>query len=73
MNGGTCQAASLINGQWRLCGAPAVASHRYACVHEHVRDRQSCALHAPVPGAVGCRACADLGHDCEMAYQPVPA
>jgi len=71
-----CEAGNLIGGTWRECGAPAVALHRYACVHEHVRDRWTCALHEPVPGTVGCRACRDAGHDCPMTWErisPEPA
>ena len=43
---------------WVLfCDQPATAVHRYACVHEHVRERATCDEHAPEPGKVGCRTC----------------
>ena len=54
---------------WTTCGMPAIAIHVYACIHEHVVRKATCAKHAPEPGAVGCRQCFDLGHECELRYQ----
>ena len=57
-------------GLGRECGAPAVSIHAYACVHEHIRIKASCAEHQPEPGAVGCRSCFEAGHECEMTAGP---
>lgn len=52
---------------WQLCGAPAIAEHRYRCEHGHERTGATCAEHQPVSGDVGCSQCVDqLGHDCPM-------
>ena len=48
---------------------PATAVYVYACIHEHVVRKPTCAAHAPEPGVVGCRQCFDLGHECGMEYQ----
>lgn len=71
---GKCQAAIPASGHargWDECGAPAVATYSYACVHGHIVTRDTCAEHEPVEGDVGCRQCWDAGHDCPMAFQPV--
>ncbi len=68
MTGETCQAKIPAATGWRECGEPAIARYRYACMHEHVVDRATCARHAPEPGIVGCRSCFDLGHECEMTF-----
>lgn len=63
-----CEAAlPSCDGTWRsICDSPATQVHRYACVHEHVRERATCDEHAPQPHIVGCRACFEAGHGCEM-------
>ena len=66
-----CAAAvpALIAGagfRWLACGEVATAVYRYACVHEHVVERATCPDHKPEPGAVGCRACFNAGHECPM-------
>lgn len=68
-----CQAAvpALLRGHWVECGLPGVSRYRYACVHEHMVERTACAAHKPWPGSTGCRACADLGHDCEMTFEEI--
>lgn len=48
-----------------ICDQSAVAVHRYACVHEHVVERATCADHTP-DNCVGCRRCWELGHECPM-------
>jgi len=66
-----------LAGWIEACTRPATAVHRYACVHEHVRDRPTCDDHAPKPGIVGCRRCLEAGHECLMEAQlvtePAPA
>lgn len=57
--------------RWEQCGQPAAAVHRYACVHEHVVEKVTCAGHAPQPGIVGCRQCFDAGHECELRAELV--
>jgi len=54
---------------WVICRAEVTEVYEYACVHEHVVRKGTCALHRPVPGDVGCRQCADLGHGCPMEYR----
>ena len=71
LTGSPCPAANLIGDEWAECGAPVVAVRDYTCIHEHVRRRGNCLIHEPVPGAVGCRECFDLGHECEMTAGPV--
>lgn len=67
----TCDATIFIGIGWLICGQPPVAVHDYACVHEHVLRRGTCAEHAPVPDAVGCAQCFQLGHDCPVTFQLV--
>ncbi len=69
--GGTVTMRGLLRPAMRRCGAPAVAVHDYGCVHEHVKRRASCVVHAPVPGEVGCWSCLQEGHECEMSWQEV--
>lgn len=70
-----CEAALPVPGlpdSWQqICPNPATRVHRYACAHEHVRVRATCDEHAPQPGVVGCRACWDAGHECEMRAELV--
>ena len=54
------------------CGAPAVRLDRYACIHEHVKDRWTCTIHEPKPGLVGCQDCLQLGHECDLVHLPAP-
>lgn len=71
---GTCQAAvpaSEYHSGWEECGAPAVDTYSYCCVHEHVVTKATCAEHAPAADLVGCRQCWEAGHDCPMAFQAV--
>ena len=71
---GKCRAAIPESGhgnRWTECGAPAVATYSYVCVHEHIVARDTCAEHEPVAGDVGCHQCWDAGHYCPMAFQPV--
>lgn len=57
---------------WDLfCAAPAVAVHQYWCACGHQSQRRTCAAHTPEPGAVGCRACLEAGHDCEASARLV--
>lgn len=54
---------------WSECGKPAVAVHVYRCGCGHEKRRASCTGHAAdveLGGQVGCRACYDAGHECEM-------
>jgi hypothetical protein len=68
---GPCLAAEPDGeGGWFHCGARASAVYVYACVHEHVTRRATCAEHEPVPGEIGCRQCFDLGHDCPVDFWP---
>lgn len=71
-----CEAATpVIQGDvavWLECGEPSTAAFRYACIHEHIRIRATCPAHRPEPGIVGCQACFQLGHDCEMTAVAVP-
>jgi hypothetical protein len=60
-----CEAQDPLLG-FAKCGAPGVAVYDYGCIHEHVKRRLNCALHEPVPGAVGCRDCWEQGHECAM-------
>jgi len=60
-----------VRHEWEECGRPATAVYEYACEHGHVRQRPTCDEHAPEPGAVGCRACWDDGHECPMTYREV--
>lgn len=71
-----CEAAlpahPMSTAAWRvICDQPATAVHRYACEHEHVRERATCDEHAPQPGIVGCRACREAGHECPMVAELV--
>jgi len=70
---GECQIARPgPGGLWlRVCASEATEIWHYACVHEHVRQRGTCAEHRPVSGEVGCRACFDAGHECPMVVQYV--
>lgn len=68
---GTGEAATPAPAGWDKCGAEAVTVHRYACVHEHVRDRATCGRHQPEPGQVGCQACWDAGHGCPMTWERI--
>jgi hypothetical protein len=68
----SCAAAQPLRaGGWAACGQPGTAVWEYACVHEHVRRQPTCDDHAPEPGAVGCKACWDAGHECPMAFRQV--
>lgn len=71
MDGETCAAMNPAAERWEVCGAPAVAIFDYGCEHEHVKRRASCAAHEPAAGAVGCRDCWELGHDCPMLAREV--
>ncbi len=61
----TLSISSNLNAPRVVCGGPAAARMRLACVHEHVRDVWVCDVH--VSWAPMCRPCfgAD-GHLCEM-------
>lgn len=73
VTGETCCAAVPADPGWILCGAPATAVHRYACVHEHIKERATCAEHEPAEGRVGCIQCWKAGHDCPLVFVPVMA
>ncbi len=53
---------------WAECGQPAAAVHLYRCGCGHEKTAATCGEDAPRPGQVGCRACLDQGHDCEMRH-----
>jgi hypothetical protein len=64
-----CEAVRPMAGfglTWIACLKPATERHRYGCVHEHIVERSNCVDHQPEPGAVGCRQCFELGHECEL-------
>jgi hypothetical protein len=49
---------------------------RAGCVHEHVREKRFCARHGqvqPPDGVWLCLPCAELGHDCPLRPEVVPA
>jgi len=55
-----------------ICGEPAIKRYRYSCAHGHVVERDTCALHEPVAGDVGCRLCLLVDrHDCPMTFEPI--
>jgi hypothetical protein len=56
----------IVTPAWVECGQPATETHVYRCEHGHERTGETCPEHAPKPGQVGCRACYDEGHECEM-------
>jgi len=70
---GPCQAKQpmIEPGKWQLCGREAAAKHLYMCVHEHMKEGATCPEHHPLPGAVGCSECWDLGHECPMEAQEI--
>lgn len=49
-----------------FCENPATAAWTAGCVHEHITTKFLCDEHAVVPDAVGCKACFEAGHECEM-------
>lgn len=55
-----------VRWEWPECGKPATAVYRYSCLCGHERQRSTCDEHEPEPGAVGCRACWEAGHECPM-------
>lgn len=57
----------VLGRTWAICYAPPVRADVYRCHHGHERRGVTCAEHAPEPGAVGCAACFDHGHECPMA------
>ena len=74
MNAPCAAALPAPGGNWLECGYPSVSTWLYACVHEHVVIKATCAEHEPAPGVVGCRRCWDAGHECGMAITgPLPA
>ncbi len=56
---------------WQECGSPATAVHEYVCPVGHTKRRETCAEHAPEPGAVGCRECWDAGTEQAMTFREV--
>lgn len=69
-----CEAAVPGFLGWRVCGVTDdLEFWRYGCRHEHISERWACPQHRPELGKVGCRACFDLGHECPMLAQKIPA
>jgi hypothetical protein len=60
-----------ILANWTVCDEPGTDIYQYACQHEHVVTKVTCEQHKPISGEVGCKQCADLGHECEMTFRPI--
>lgn len=63
-----CEATSVMFGI--DCGQPSIGRYAGACVHEHVTERELCAVHAKPRVALWCRVCYGIdgpaGHECPV-------
>lgn len=59
---------------FETCGQPGVVMAQAGCVHEHIREFPLCAEHEeslerPDQPPVGCEACFEAGHLCDMVVR----